>query len=100
MLSDTDLELAELKYWRRIRNWSMWTFLPGTFLVSNVVFRLTHVGISFLVVCVIWFFAIGYSGRRVRRWPCPNCGKMVMQNGWFHHDFSSKCLHCGLALNT
>lgn len=24
--------------------------------------------------------------------------KPVMNKGWFHNDFSSKCLHCGLSL--
>ena len=100
MSSETDLALSDLKRWRQIRNWSIWTFLPGVLLVSNVLFRLTHVGLSLLIVCACWMFSTGYAVMRVRRWSCPNCGKCLMQKGWFHNDFTSKCLHCGLALKT
>ena len=46
-------------------------------------------------------YAQGSSLSKYRKgWPCPNCGKPLMQKAWFHNDFSSKCLHCGLSLKT
>jgi hypothetical protein len=98
MVSDTALKLAELKRWRRIRNWSIWASVPGVLLVSNVLFLLTRLDYSFLIVVAGWMFWIEYAGRRVRLWPCPNCGKEVMRNRKFYNDFSSKCLHCGFSL--
>jgi predicted RNA-binding Zn-ribbon protein involved in translation (DUF1610 family) len=98
MISEMDLALSNLKRLRRFRNWLIWGFLPGVLLISNLAGRVTHVAYSFFIVCAVWMIGIAYSVRRVRLWPCPNCGKPILQKGWFHNDFSSKCLHCGFSL--
>jgi predicted RNA-binding Zn-ribbon protein involved in translation (DUF1610 family) len=98
IMGESDLGLPGLKRWRLVRNWLIWGFLPGVLLISNLLFRVTQLRYSFLIVVAAWMVTIAYSVRRVQRWPCPNCGKPVMRKGWFHNDFSSKCLHCGFSL--
>jgi hypothetical protein len=95
-----DLALVGLNRWRLVRNWLIWGFLPGVLLISNLFLRVSHFRYSFFIVVAAWVVGTAYAGRRVRLWPCPNCGKPVMQKGWFHNDFSSKCLHCELSLRT
>jgi hypothetical protein len=100
IMGESDLGLVGLNRWRLVRNWLIWGFLPGVLLISNLFLRVSHFRYSFFIVVAAWVIGIAYAGRRVRLWPCPNCGKPVMQKGWFHNDFSSKCLHCGLSLRT
>lgn len=100
IMSESDLGLSRLKRWRLIRNWLTWGFLPGVLLISDLFLRVSHSQYSLLFVVAAWMVGLAYSARRVRLWPCPSCGKPLMQKGWFHNDFSSKCLHCGLSLKT
>jgi hypothetical protein len=98
MTSESDLALVRLKRWRLLRNWLIWGFLPGILVLSDLLMWVTDLKYSALIVIVVWMIGTVYSARRVQLWPCPNCGKPVMKKGWFHNDFSSKCLHCGLSL--
>jgi hypothetical protein len=79
VISEMDLALSNLKRLRHFRNWLIWGFLPGVLLISNLVGRVTHLAYSFFIVCALWMIGIAYSVRRVRLWPCPNCGKPIMQ---------------------
>jgi hypothetical protein len=89
IMGEGDLGLVGLNRWRLVRNWLVWGFLPGVLLISNLFLRVSHFRYSFFIVVAGWVIGIAYAGRRVRLWPCPNCGKPVMQKGWFHNDFSS-----------
>ena len=98
MEEQTRLGLSEFRRWRLTRNLLIWGFVPGVLLASNILSWIAHLRFSFFIVVGIWMLAIAYVGRRVRLWSCPQCGKAVMRKGWFHNDFSPKCLHCGFSL--
>jgi predicted RNA-binding Zn-ribbon protein involved in translation (DUF1610 family) len=98
IMGESDLGLVGLKRWRLVRNWLIFGFPPGVLLISNLFLRVSHLRYSFLVVAAGWMISTAYVVKRVQRWPCPSCGEPVMQKGWFHNDFSSKCLHCGFSL--
>jgi predicted RNA-binding Zn-ribbon protein involved in translation (DUF1610 family) len=90
--------IARLKQQRRLRNALIWLAIPSLLLCAAALNRLFHVRWGLFIAFVLWTLAIVVVGRRVRQWPCPNCGNPVMQNGSFHNDFARNCLHCGLAL--
>jgi hypothetical protein len=98
IMGESDLGLVGLKRWRLVRNWLIFGFPPGVLLISNLFLRVSHLRYSFLIVAAAWMISTAYVVKRVQRWPCPSCGEPVMQKGWFHNDFSSKCLHCGFSL--
>ena len=98
MGEDVVRKMGDLKRWRSTRNWLIWGFVPGILLLSRVFSYVLNPGWSFLFCVALWFGLIAFVGHRVRNWPCPFCGEPVMQKGWFHNDFSSKCLHCGKSL--
>jgi hypothetical protein len=98
MPTSTDNDLTAFHQWRRLRNWLLWLFLPGVFLISGAILWLTHWGFSLLLGVAAWMVSYAYVAYRVQRWPCPNCGKPVMKKGAFRNDFTSRCLHCGFSL--
>ena len=98
MPTGSDNDLTVFRRWRRLRNWLTWLFVPGVFLISDVLRWLTRSKYTFAVGCAFWMVGLAYVVYRVQRWPCPNCGKPVMKKGAFRNDFTSRCLHCGFSL--
>jgi hypothetical protein len=60
---DSEKDLAEFRRWRSLRNWSIWLFVPGVLLISNVLLRLTHSRYSFLIACAVWMVSTAYIMR-------------------------------------
>ncbi len=43
-----------------------------------------------------WFLALIVASAWRTGWRCPRCDKRFYYKWWYAHQFSMKCVHCGL----
>jgi hypothetical protein len=89
--------LAQLWRWLRWRTMLLWILIPGVFLFSWTT-ETFHRRWLLIAYVSAWLTSFVFVRRRARTWPCPFCGKPVLQRRDFYSNFSSECLHCGKSL--
>ena len=50
----------------------------------------------FHIIANLWMIAILVTAIRFSYWKCPRCNKRYFIKNFMAHQFTKKCMHCGL----